>query len=714
MPDHLVDEEQLCEYCALLDLPNLLHYRYGRTKITLKREHAISVQPSSSCPFCRLLASIRCGSNDPRLEGGDRNELEIKIEAPDAGADGHPRAAILWLRSGSGGHRTEGPGFLFSLTRKAPEDEWPKIRRLCAESADLGLVREWMKHCESSDKHSLCQKVYVVARPKMVIDCVSRQVVPASEGEKYLALSYVWGKGSTDEHVFPGLPERLPLTISDAMEATKGLGYRYLWVDRYCINQADAAGKMDEIKRMDLIYQNADATLVAAAGDGPEHGLPGISTRHRTKQHSGRAAGHDIISSMQDSVQVLTESAWSGRAWTYQESLLSRRRICFTDGQVYFECYTGCTSEIVGTDLDSDKMRGSYLRGSLKGGTDHPYAAYLSSTIEEYARRGMTYPGDVINAAMGIMRYFRETASLRHYWGALVFPLRDHSYFETWSQGEEDVLPQGRSLAGALAWHEVDRVRHSQVKSARREGFPSWSWTGWEGELGYSIDFRKDEFTEGLTAQVELRDGQLVDWGAFLDDEALFEDTARHSRYLHLDLLSFKVPLRYYDDGEELPTQEMSRRYDGCVEERTKVVWGTTRCEVAGLYVHFREATLYGYINHDDPPADREVLFRATHYRPVPEKLVAELRQGTAEVFGIVLKFPERIRYTDYDYSVGILAERERQCPVTQKDIVILLWMGENGVAERIGSIAGHSEAWLEGMSAPELRDMKRRRFRVG
>ncbi len=29
---------------------------------------------------------------------------------------------------------------------------------------------------------------------------------------------------------------------------------------------------------------------------------------------------------------------WSSRAWTYQEGLLSRRRLLFTESQVYFQC----------------------------------------------------------------------------------------------------------------------------------------------------------------------------------------------------------------------------------------------------------------------------------------------------------------------------------------------------------------------------------------
>jgi len=36
---------------------------------------------------------------------------------------------------------------------------------------------------------------------------------------------------------------------------------------------------MEQIEKMDLIYWHAEATIIAAAGDGPFHGLPGVRKR---------------------------------------------------------------------------------------------------------------------------------------------------------------------------------------------------------------------------------------------------------------------------------------------------------------------------------------------------------------------------------------------------------------------------------------------------
>ena len=62
-----------------------------------------------------------------------------------------------------------------------------------------------------------------------------------------------------------------PKVIKDAFLVTKKLGYRYLWVDRYCIVQDDAQEKHQQIKNMGSIYENARVTIVAAAGSDPTY-----------------------------------------------------------------------------------------------------------------------------------------------------------------------------------------------------------------------------------------------------------------------------------------------------------------------------------------------------------------------------------------------------------------------------------------------------------
>jgi hypothetical protein len=58
----------------------------------------------------------------------------------------------------------------------------------------------------------------------------------------------------------------------------------FLWVDRYCIDQANSEEKHDLIRNMDRIYEGAEITIIAATGDDPHHGLPGVRGTPRTPQ----------------------------------------------------------------------------------------------------------------------------------------------------------------------------------------------------------------------------------------------------------------------------------------------------------------------------------------------------------------------------------------------------------------------------------------------
>lgn len=70
---------------------------------------------------------------------------------------------------------------------------------------------------------------------------------------------------------------RLPQTVRDAMQLCLDLGERYLWVNSLCITQDDPITQKQQIDIMDSIYASATLTIVAAAGDHADSGLPGIS-----------------------------------------------------------------------------------------------------------------------------------------------------------------------------------------------------------------------------------------------------------------------------------------------------------------------------------------------------------------------------------------------------------------------------------------------------
>ncbi|PVH70530.1 HET-domain-containing protein, partial [Cadophora sp. DSE1049] len=184
-----------------------------------------------------------------------------------------------------------------------------------------------------------------------LIDCTESKIVPAYSSSiinkaQYVALSYVWGERSQDPSCLTSplkasRPLRdIPQVIADAMEVVKKMGYVYLWVDRYCIPQGNTRRAVeimdDHLSKMGHIYANAVFTIIAAAGTDPSHGLPGVSCL-RDRQPAIKIGDYTLVGVVNPAFAI-SESKWNHRGWTFQEGLLSRRRLVFTQTQVYFQC----------------------------------------------------------------------------------------------------------------------------------------------------------------------------------------------------------------------------------------------------------------------------------------------------------------------------------------------------------------------------------------
>ncbi|KAI4656437.1 uncharacterized protein J4E79_007991 [Alternaria viburni] len=139
-------------------------------------------------------------------------------------------------------------------------------------SFDLERLRSWLDYCRSGHGTACRQRASEepVTRGFRLINCTKDppEVEDKPWGTPYAALSYVWGSTPADL-------EDWPATVMDAVEVTRKLDFTYLWVDRSCINQADPEEKGYLISRMTTIYEAAEFTIVAAAGNGASHGLPG-------------------------------------------------------------------------------------------------------------------------------------------------------------------------------------------------------------------------------------------------------------------------------------------------------------------------------------------------------------------------------------------------------------------------------------------------------
>lgn len=435
-----------------------------------------------------------------------------------------------------------------------------KARTLEPNSIDFDIVREWLSFCEQNHRSSCSLNVSDLPCPFAVIDCEHRTIVHLPQGDLYLCLSYVWGAPSTTSPLGPvktgqgfALPEEVPLVVQDAIDLTRRVGFRYLWVDRYCIS-TEAAVKHEQIKDMHLVYQNAHATIIAAAGKDPSYGLPGISSRLRTPQPHVRIGTKIFASIMPHPGGAIRCSKWASRAWTYQECLLSRRRIFFTDEQVYFECHSMHCCEVFDAPLDElhtqdkSRFRISIREGlyPLNGLGEEPNDVW--TRIEEYTQRSMTYDSDALNGMLGLLRAFSRLRSpVYHFWGV--------PFYKTGSTQRRAV----DTFVKSLCWRLVR-------PSKRREGFPSWSWTGWKGAVCIryvdTLFDRMFQAVDNLNIWVEHHDGTRDHWidasGINLADKRarslsrflILEAAAIDISFMHLSTQGWTPKIRRHRSAE--------------------------------------------------------------------------------------------------------------------------------------------------------------------
>jgi hypothetical protein len=97
---------------------------------------------------------------------------------------------------------------------------------------------------------------------------------------------------------------------------------------------------------MGLIYHCAAITLVAVSGADSESGLCGVSPPHpRTKQARETIDSHSFFTVPPNEAAEVFSSVWSTRAWTFQEFILSNRRLFFSPTQLIFACQTASFAE---------------------------------------------------------------------------------------------------------------------------------------------------------------------------------------------------------------------------------------------------------------------------------------------------------------------------------------------------------------------------------
>jgi hypothetical protein len=463
--------DSLCERCATIDVDTALSRKTPTIRGLLVKKFGRNPKWNiDSCSLCRWLATAEIFTRRSfELRSYSSNKLQMGWQSVDIN--------MLGLDPG-------GP-FV--------------IRKLESNFINFELLRSWLRLCNEMHTTPCVAKGSPPVPFMKLIDCNTGTIVPA-ENHPYVTLSYRWGPSSGSTEYLESLPKEVPSTIRDSITVTRKLGFRYLWIDRYCINQLIPDEVSAQICKMDLIYQNSEVTIVAL-GEDPTYGLPGVGERRRLVQGCVQAGRQLLVSSLMDPRYHIQSSTWSNRGWTYQEALLSRRRLVFTDEQVYYECYGMYCCEAL--DLPLRRMHTQSLQVFKKPFCDgdnigqFPRGVGSSpwevlSRIEEYSAKSLTNPSDILNGILGIIRaYERRTDGIRHLFGVPILPPPVGMKRQIRTKGESSLWNSQMGFALGLCWDLKDlniwlsSWRRGPAPSCRRLGFPSWSWTGWFGIINW-------------------------------------------------------------------------------------------------------------------------------------------------------------------------------------------------------------------------------------
>lgn len=523
----------LCSRCSQINLDEIFMRKIDESDSSFVANiGSIADLEASCCPICRVFASIAPKTPVPKLD----RRVRVSQCASLTTEPYHLRVfsasrVFSGFRTREAGERFQDINVLgvapsnSSSKRLSHSETWDiqkalnetgylssessvntksicKIRRLDPLVFDFTLADTWISYCNTNHRTRCSRKTLSDLRRFRVFNCRTRQVVEAPEACQYTALSYVWGKKASSRrssvlNLSPGNNGvRFEKVIEDSITVTKTLGLEYLWVDRICINQADDDDKRHQVGQMDLIYANSALTIIAAAGSDPSHGLAGVNGTPRVRQQRFEFQKETLISTLPAPRYTVEKCKWHTRGWTYQESVLSTRRLIFTETQVLFECGGMHCSEAIDIPLDSmhNKRKTQFdppanttsaLPVKTPGSDPTEYMAYVAS----FSLRELTYRQDTLNAFQGVLAAFaRAKQPVYHFWGIPIF-LTDNNLLR--SSGRMKIYrSMSARFAISLFWCSPWISSGGHAPSMRAKiGFPSWSWTGWDGHVDAWLPF---------------------------------------------------------------------------------------------------------------------------------------------------------------------------------------------------------------------------------
>lgn len=238
-----------------------------------------------------------------------------------------------------------------------------KISKNTDSSSNINLAKKWIKDC--IEGHSVCQNSSNVRdtwHPSRLLNisivgagskiCLLVTDKQQSTYGPYMTLSHCWGSAE-----FPKLLKEnldvfhagisildLPKTFQDAIQITRALGVKYLWIDALCIIQDSLEDWRTEAAMMGSVYKHALCNIAATGAVDSSVGC--FWNRNNLAVQPCKielnwalpAKGAYCCFDRSFWPKNVGEAPLNRRAWVAQERLLSPRILHFGSHQLLWEC----------------------------------------------------------------------------------------------------------------------------------------------------------------------------------------------------------------------------------------------------------------------------------------------------------------------------------------------------------------------------------------
>ena len=369
----------------------------------------------------------------------------------------------------------------------------------CTDSPScVNLAHTWLSECQK--EHPKCRAYSGLhpILPKRVIDVgspgeplVRIHVGSFQEHGHYVTLSHCWGDANflkltlANENALRDSfsISLLPKTFREAIQFTRAVSVRYLWIDSLCIVQDSLEDWAEQSALMGQIYKNCLFNIAATKSPNSEGGLyfsrdPKLIRPLKLAVKWREAPGQ---SKYQGVYYVWLSDIWwdhiegsplNKRGWVLQERLLAPRTLHFSD-QIFWDCKTKSCCEIIPSGEPSTRGWQDFYRefsavleklltsDSIFNERHNELGqkAYFGwwFAIDKYSKCQLTHDNDILVAISGIAKVMARA-------------VKDEYLAGHWR----------RTLLLDLLWRPWNISKHLICASPRA---PTWSWASIKGAI---------------------------------------------------------------------------------------------------------------------------------------------------------------------------------------------------------------------------------------